>query len=635
MHSFPYLEVAVTMTRQKQHILRSWSERQISIGEGAPAAPSQGSISETLQEDLVHVETSDTAQPQAVPAASPLPSAQVSSEMTYQEKLKDLRSTADSSILTTSNPPAFVYHTQNAANTDAEISADNTATTSRGKRSRSLETTLANLHEKRPRAQGPPPIKLNEDDFHPPYKPLTDEERSSWKGWVEVLSEPIYMNTMLRDLGVRGVIAAEIVTLETSILSLEQPIYGLIFCFQYQDADHHVPAADVEPDRPAHVWFANQLPATNACATIAVLNILLNATEVELGKPLTYFKEDTKELSPMERAHCINEHEFIRAVHNSFASRMDIWIADRLFASRYREQVKKWKQRLKDEERAREARAKAAEKAARAMEKNQSPQQQTEKKTPRATRPKRDMMTTSAKKKYKYRKPRGNEDDCIGDDDSAGDAESEPAYDNESAFHYVAYVPVGGHVWRLDGMSAQPQDIGPYTHIDSWLFDAAPHIQSRMQAYEKNSGMLFNLMALVKDPIDSQREKLAGLVKALRFVEESLNKINVGWRSHAAHFGEDALQKMIEEFCITEEMIAASPTLEFETLDLGKLLKKRGEIAREQEQLKEELRLQIIRRKNEHIQVQKDRLDLNPTIHRVLLHLEENGKVHDLLERYR
>jgi len=42
------------------------------------------------------------------------------------------------------------------------------------------------------------------------------------------------------------------------------------------------------------VWFANQL-SDDACATQAILNVLLNSEEVRLGDMVQTFKEDTAE----------------------------------------------------------------------------------------------------------------------------------------------------------------------------------------------------------------------------------------------------------------------------------------------------------------------------------------------------
>jgi ubiquitin carboxyl-terminal hydrolase L5 len=479
-------------------------------------------------------------------------------------------------------------------------------TSSKRKRSPSLETTQPLSRSKRLRPVSEGPIKLNEDDFNPPYTPLTEQERNDWKGWVEVESEPIYVNTMLRELGVKGVRAEEIVDLELSILALEPPVYGLVFLFQYQDSDH---IAKGEPC-PSNVWFANQLPATNACATIALINILLNTKNVELGRPLCYLKEDTMDLTPMERAHCINEHEFIRGVHNSFASRVDMWLADRTFAAKYSNQLKAHKKRLRNEQRALEKAQKAKE-TPKAASKQAPP-----------SRPKRN----SAKKKK------------VDDSDAEEEAPSSPEqkYDDESAFHYVAYVPIDGHIWYLDGMSTQPQDLGVYTHEDSWLCDAALHIQARMAEFAQSSGVYFNLMALTKDSASRARDTLAASVKFLVAIENKLNEVDVKWKVFADDLGNKVLRSSNTELDLTDAMISSAPEpSDLSTLSLEKLLDLRLQAAKDQESLREVIRVQRVNEQNEQSKVEKDRLDLNPMIQRVLLDLEENGMMHGLLDVHR
>ena len=144
----------------------------------------------------------------------------------------------------------------------------------------------------------------------------------------------------------------------------------------------------------------------NACATVALLNIVMNVPEIELGETLSAFKAETQNLKPPYRGKRLGSNAFIRNIHNSFARygldiiprvresnnfynrRMDILNAD---LSLY-EDLKKW-ERSKNNKRRRTARKK--------------------------------------------------KDD-----------------ENEPGFHFIAYVPKDGIVWKLDGLRRQPEDLG-------------------------------------------------------------------------------------------------------------------------------------------------------------------------------
>ena len=72
--------------------------------------------------------------------------------------------------------------------------------------------------------------------------------------------------------------------------------YGLIFCFMWHK-DSHRPA-DFEDPAAERVWFANQL-SDDACATQAILNVLLNCPDIDIGEELQSFREETKSMSPV------------------------------------------------------------------------------------------------------------------------------------------------------------------------------------------------------------------------------------------------------------------------------------------------------------------------------------------------
>jgi ubiquitin carboxyl-terminal hydrolase L5 len=69
---------------------------------------------------------------------------------------------------------------------------------------------------------------------------------------------------------------------------------GLIFCFLWHK-DNHRPADFDDPDG-GRVWFANQL-INDACASQAILNIVLNCPDIEIGEQLRNFKAETSEMS--------------------------------------------------------------------------------------------------------------------------------------------------------------------------------------------------------------------------------------------------------------------------------------------------------------------------------------------------
>ncbi len=73
----------------------------------------------------------------------------------------------------------------------------------------------------------------------------------------------------------------------------------------------------LDPQYPC--TFADAAQTTsNACATVALLNIVMNVPEVELGDSLEAFRETTRLLEPPYRGQALSQNDFIRNVHNSF-----------------------------------------------------------------------------------------------------------------------------------------------------------------------------------------------------------------------------------------------------------------------------------------------------------------------------
>jgi ubiquitin carboxyl-terminal hydrolase L5 len=109
------------------------------------------------------------------------------------------------------------------------------------------------------------------------------------------------------------------------LATLPQPIYGLILLFRHRKFGR----TDQATECPPNLWFANQLPAQNSCATLAMMNIIMNNTDIDIGEHLRQFKDFTQDLTPFQRGEAFANFDFIKKIHNSFAKTMDILESDK------------------------------------------------------------------------------------------------------------------------------------------------------------------------------------------------------------------------------------------------------------------------------------------------------------------
>ncbi|KAI8995234.1 cysteine proteinase [Trametes punicea] len=298
-------------------------------------------------------------------------------------------------------------------------------------------------------------------------------------------SDPGVFTTLIRKLGVHGLEVVELYSVEPFATDHLNP-YGLIFCYLCEGDED--PTSEFEADEgfddpdARSIWFANQL-SDDACASQAILNVLLNCKGVDIGSVLREFAADTAEMSPVMRGLAISNLPLIRAAQNSLARPADIRGAWHALAASAVESAK--------------SKAKAT-----------------------ASPPSKKRKTTASSSRSRRK---------------SASARSEERLD---AYHYIGYVPAQGRVWELNGLrSAGPLDVG---EIDSdnptsragWMDLVRPVLQQRMQTMLQSEAehIQYNLLAIVDDPYLRASDELEMLKRERAAIERRLDQCFAeGW----------------------------------------------------------------------------------------------------------
>ncbi|PAA76912.1 hypothetical protein BOX15_Mlig012936g2 [Macrostomum lignano] len=241
--------------------------------------------------------------------------------------------------------------------------------------------------------------------------------------WCLIESDPGVFTELIRGFGCKGVEVEEIWSLEDSIEL--KPLHGLIFLFmcekeqQPTDTDESIV---LDSRLEEEIYFANQV-VNNACATLAIVNLLLNVQhqDVELGDALQNLKSFSASFDSKTKGLALANSPLIRQVHNSFSRQTMLEFDNSLAGER------------------------------------------------------------------------------------------------DEASHFIAYVPINGRLYELDGLKRGPIDHGRLPDglpTEEWVQHAIPVIRKRMQRYA-SSELRFTLLAVISDRKTALQKQLDTMTAAL------------------------------------------------------------------------------------------------------------------------
>lgn len=133
--------------------------------------------------------------------------------------------------------------------------------------------------------------------------------------WCTIESDPMVFTHLSKKLGIKNVQFVEVLDLDSaeSCLEFYEHVYGFIFLFKWNPL---VKTSKLE-GISSPCFFIKQV-VNNACATISILNIAFNFSDIELNESLSDFKSFISDLPPEMRGLALTNSEEIRIAHNSF-----------------------------------------------------------------------------------------------------------------------------------------------------------------------------------------------------------------------------------------------------------------------------------------------------------------------------
>lgn len=327
-------------------------------------------------------------------------------------------------------------------------------------------------------------------------------------------SDPAVFTTLTRRLDIHGLELVELYDIEPWAVDHLRP-HGLIFCFMWR-RDTHRPT-DFDDPAADRVWFANQL-SDDACATHAILNVLLNCPDIDVGNELTQFRKDTEDMSPVMRGLAITNSPLIRPAHNYLARPSDLRASlNNITITTSDAQKRKEKEKENSLKQAKKSAANAGVKP------------------PPAKRAKTTATKAALKGKAKDKQAASREDE-------------------EETYHFIGYVPAHGKVWELDGLKSGPLEVGELplpaqgsssssapgiqlseeAQNSDWMSVVRPALRMKMEKYggsaTSGTNIRFSLLAIVDDLYQKASDELEFLKREKEVLERKLMQQTEQWK---------------------------------------------------------------------------------------------------------
>ena len=213
--------------------------------------------------------------------------------------------------------------------------------------------------------------------------------------------------------------------------------------------------------------------------------------------------------------------------------------------------------------------------------------------------------------------------------------------DQEASFHFIAYVPVEGTVWKLDGLERQPQSIGKYAQSsesatssdtrtalydnrEHWVKLVGPAIMQKMEEYADEQ-IQFGLFAVVEDPTSALQTLLVENVKAVQAIETRLNETHTDWKQTWLKEADSVAQETrltgsdvayhLTSAAIEEASLPATVVTVLEEAQPQALIRLQQEMVDRQLELRQSIRSEEESRRTDEERARARRFDYSPAIH--------------------